>query len=176
MIEEFTEEPIGWAQFSDDLKLRYRLRRMLTPPGGQSLAFIMLNPSTATAGQNDPTVRRCIAFAAAWGFHMLEVVNIFPLRSTDPDMLYDWTRRLSGQEWSDIHAANSRAIIDASRDAKMAVAAWGAHGKHLLQGTAVRALCHENGVKLHHLGLNKDGSPKHPLYIKGGTVPVEWTL
>lgn len=29
--------------------------------------------------------------------------------------------------------------------------------------------------KLHHLGLNKNGSPKHPLYIATSTQPQRFT-
>ena len=46
--------------------------------------FIMLNPSTADAQQDDPTIRRCMDFAKRWGFGGIEACNLFDWRATDP--------------------------------------------------------------------------------------------
>lgn len=188
MIDDVNGTGTQWARFSDDRKLRYRLVRALSevpiahlPAGatscdGRRIVFVMLNPSTADAFILDPTVKKCVKFATAWGAEVVEVVNIFPLRSTDPEGLYEWTRSMSATEWADAILENSTQILSACRGADRVVAAWGKHGAHLLQGSAVRDLCRSNGIKLHYLDLNKDGSPKHPLYIKGGTEPKEWTI
>lgn len=190
MNESVNNDGTGWARFSDCMTLRYRLARSCfgaqggePPPWDVSptfsrnrVVFIMLNPSTADAFILDPTVRRCMKFAQADKADVLEVVNIFPLRSTDPAALYTWTRSLPGPAWEAINAANNAQIVAAAAGARLVIAAWGRHGAHLMQGTTVRELCHKHDIKLYHLGLNKDGSPKHPLYIKGGTEPKEWTL
>lgn len=130
----------------------------------------MLNPSTADAFELDPTIKRCVAFAAAWSASVLEVVNIFALRSTDPNELY---KRGLGRRGDD--AENDRAILDACNGAICVVAGWGKHGALDHRGRVVRDTLGGNGIRLHHLGLNKDGSPRHPLYLKGGTEPQEWT-
>jgi hypothetical protein len=74
------------AVISQDGKYRYKLARYWNskePP----VIFIMLNPSTADAVENDPTIRRCISFAKRWGFGGLEVYNLFALRSYDPAVI-----------------------------------------------------------------------------------------
>lgn len=61
---------------------RYRLGRAWA--GGPTCTFIMLNPSTADADQDDPTIRRCVGFAKALGCGALEVVNLYAYRATNP--------------------------------------------------------------------------------------------
>lgn len=186
MIDQWSEDRTGWARFSDDETLRFRLGRSLD---GRPLVvhdgivesdacatFLMLNPSIASAFINDPTITRGMGFATAWGCDVYQAVNIHPLRSTDPDGLYGWTRSISAAWWQEIQDINFEQIRLACVGAKRVIAAWGKHGAHLLQGKAVREFCAAQGIRLHHLGLNKDGSPKHPLYLKGGTEPQEWTL
>lgn len=184
MIDEHNVDCTSWARFSADRVMRYRLARNLTPDpapllvagdgvyGIARVVFLMLNPSTADAFVADPTIKRCIAFARALGADVLEVVNIFALRSTDPNELYKRTWGLRGD-----HQDNDREIIAACTGAYRVVAGWGKHGALGDRGYTVRTLLSlHHGIKLHHLGLNQDGSPKHPLYLKGGTEPQEWTL
>jgi hypothetical protein len=197
LIDDVNEHGTQWARFSDDRKLRFRLARAIS--GGpmdrldsdepssprkwdvSSLAlrkrvvFVMLNPSTADAFITDRTVAKCVAFAKAWGSDVVEVVNIFPFRSTYPEHLAPWLRGLSGAEWDAVNWENSVEIVSACRGADRVVAAWGKDGVILAQGAIVRVLLRSNDIKLNYLELNKDGSPRHPLYIKGGTEPKEWT-
>src|SRR3954453_788312 len=64
-------------------RYRYLLTRQVGP-GTRTAVFIMLNPSTADATDDDPTIRRCIGFARQWGCGRLAVLNLFALRATDP--------------------------------------------------------------------------------------------
>lgn len=74
------------AEFSGCGRYRYSLRRRWAD-GGPPACWIMLNPSTADAEKDAPTIRRCIGFSKAWGHNALVVVNLFALRSTDPTAL-----------------------------------------------------------------------------------------
>ena len=183
VIDSYTEDHTGWAQFSEDMTLRFRLARSFTGepietiPRWMIAVFVMLNPSTADAFVLDPTVRRCVRFAKAWGASALEVVNLFALRATDPARLYlvrSHAQVMSPHQIPPEDVVNDRAIMAACDGAHRVVAAWGTHGGFQNRGDAVRRKLHDRGVKLCHLGLNKDGSPKHPLYIKGDTSPSEW--
>ena len=87
----------------------------------------MLNPSTADAERDDPTIRRCIGFSRAWGFGGAEMVNLFALRSTDPGRL---------REAADpVGPGNVAHIADAARGATQVIAAWGAFPLAAEQGT-----------------------------------------
>src|SRR6266853_1863301 len=81
---------IGWsgdAIISPCGTYRYLLQRFWDVKR-QAVCFIMLNPSTADASANDPTIERCMRRAALLGFGQLEVVNLFGLRATDPSELH----------------------------------------------------------------------------------------
>ena len=75
------------AVFSPNGVYRYSLSRVWKREKGLVL-FLLLNPSTADANVLDPTLRRCMSFAEAWGYGGILVGNIFALRSTDPQFLY----------------------------------------------------------------------------------------
>src|SRR6185436_5707784 len=49
-----------------------------------AIAFVGLNPSTADCWNDDPTVRRCVGFAKAWGYCDFYMLNLFAYRATDP--------------------------------------------------------------------------------------------
>lgn len=202
MIHQYNYDKTGWALFSDDMTMRYRLARSLdtsftnTPAvsavsfaagpltvsehgivhSDNSAVFLMLNPSVASAFINDPTVRRGMRFAAAWGCDVYQAANIHPLRSTQPEALVPWVRRMSGDDWAALQRENNEQIRLACIGARYVIAAWGTHGELRGQGQAIREVCSGYGIRLHHLGLTKDGHPKHPLYIKGGTEPQKWPL
>ncbi len=61
------------------------------------LGFVLLNPSTADAENDDPTLRRCMGFARAWGYGSLQIVNLFAYRATVPDALR-WVADAVGPE------------------------------------------------------------------------------
>src|SRR5512133_2959068 len=75
------------ATFSRDRRYRYSLWREWNRDLSR-VAFVMLNPSTADEARLDPTIRRCLGYAHAWGCGSFVVGNLFALRSTDPAALY----------------------------------------------------------------------------------------
>ncbi len=153
------------ANYSDCKKYRYDLTRVWDPEGRKVL-FVMLNPSTATEVQNDPTVERCERRARALGFGAFRVCNIFAYRATDP-------KDMRAQA-DPVGPLNDAAIREGVDWADEVVAAWGAHGEHLERGAAVEALLRETGTRPKHLGLTKAGHPKHPLYIGYSVQPEAW--
>lgn len=153
------------AVYSDCERYRYSLTRVWDPAGRRAL-FIMLNPSTATEVQNDPTVERCERRARVLGFGGFRVTNIFAWRETDPRAM----RRAADP----VGPENDAAILEGMGWADQAIAGWGAHGAHLDRGRAVEALLRATGQPLYHLGLTKQGHPKHPLYIAYAQQPELW--
>jgi hypothetical protein len=157
------------AVYSDCERYRYLLTRVWDPAGPRAL-FVMLNPSTATEVQNDPTVERCERRARTLGFGAFRVTNIFAWRATDP-------KEMRAQP-DPVGPENDRAILEsvdwaAGPEARI-VCAWGAHGAHLARGAAVERLLRNTGRELFHLGLTKAGDPKHPLYIGYDRQPELW--
>ncbi len=153
------------AEYSDCERYRYSLARVWDETGPRA-AFVMLNPSTATESQNDPTVERCERRARALGFGSFQVTNIFAWRDTDP-------RGMRAAE-DPVGPENDRAILGAVEWADQVVCAWGAHGAHLNRGPAVEKMLRETGRQLFTLGLTKAGYPKHPLYIGYQMQPALW--
>jgi len=154
------------AVYSDCQAYRYLLTRTWDPAGRKAL-FVMLNPSTATEVQNDPTVERCERRARALGFGAFRVTNIFAFRATDP--------RVMRAAADPVGPANDAAIGDSLPWADTILCAWGAHGAHLDRGPAVERLLRACGRPLHHLGLTREGHPRHPLYIGYAHQPEPWT-
>jgi hypothetical protein len=153
------------AVYSDCELYRYLLTRVWDPSGAKAL-FVMLNPSTATEVQNDPTVERCERRARTLGFGAFRVCNIFAWRATDPKMM----RRAPDP----VGPANDAAIGESCLWADTIVCAWGTHGAHLGRGPEVERLMRRSGKPLHHLGLTREGHPKHPLYIGYEVRPTLW--
>lgn len=153
------------AVYSDCERYRYSLTRVWDPQGGR-VTFVMLNPSTATEVQNDPTVERCERRARALGYGAFCVTNIFAWRDTDPRKMRAAT--------DPVGPANDDAITQAVDWSDRVIAAWGTHGAHLNRGPAVESLLRGTGRDLYHLGLSKAGHPKHPLYIAYSQQPELW--
>ena len=155
----------SYAIYSDCERYRYQLTRTWDETGRRA-HFIMLNPSTATEVQNDPTVERCERRARALGFGAFRVTNIFAWRDTDP--------RAMRKAADPVGPANDAAILEGSDWADQIICAWGTHGEHLGRGAQVEALLRAAHHDLFHLGLSKAGHPKHPLYIAYSETPRSW--
>ena len=126
----------------------------------------MLNPSKATERQNAPTVARCERRARALGYGAFCVTNIFAWRETDP-----FAMRRVGEP---IGAQNDAVILEKAAWADCTLAAWGTHGAHKRRGPVVETLLRSSGATPYHLGLTKDGHPRHPLYVAYAQVPCIW--
>jgi hypothetical protein len=147
---------------------RYCLERRWS--GGKGLCgFIMLNPSTADEHRDDPTIRRCIGFAKAWGYAGLKVGNLFALRATDPRALFA-ARDPVGDP------ANRQALLRLIEEATLILCAWGEFSAANDRGREAVALMHGRGRVPHCLGLTKRGAPRHPLYVPATTRPVPAVL
>lgn len=157
------------AGISADQRYRYWLRRTWGP--GPRALWVMLNPSTADARQDDPTIRRCVGFSRGWGFGGLAVVNLFAYRATDPDEL----AKLVAAGGDPIGPENEKAIafeLDASLEV---VAAWGSSGPGPLvadRAACVRDMIRKAGRPVWCLGTTNTLQPRHPLYVKGDTLPI----
>lgn len=155
------------AIISDCGTYRYKLTRephdRYTTCG--AALFIMLNPSTADASLDDPTIRRCKAFAKAWDCAGIVVANLYALRATDPKQLWrhpdpvgpdndEWLRRLAGQH-------------------ETVICAWGANARPD-RVEAIKAIFSGRRHRLMCLGTTKDGAPRHPLYVRGDQPLIDW--
>lgn len=153
------------ADFSECGRYRFRLTRRFKDGIGV-VNFIMLNPSTATADIDDPTIRRCMAFARAWRASELVVTNIFALRATDPREL----RRVADP----VGPENDEWILGVAQAADRVICAWGNHGRLGGRGTSVAAMLRTAGVELHALRITKLGQPQHPLYLPAALRCTGW--
>jgi hypothetical protein len=139
---------------------RYRLTRCWGD--APMLPFVMLNPSTADADLDDPTIRRCMSFARREKMGGIVVSNLYALRATDPQRL---------KEVNDpFGPGNQDALSEIGTDAVAynvpIVCAWGAHGTLLSTYQACDDL-KKHGARLVCLGKTKEGFPRHPLYVRG---------
>lgn len=150
------------ATFSGDRVYRYQLWRTWDPQK-DSVAFIMLNPSTADEKENDPTIKRCIQYAKDWGYGSLIVGNIFALVSSDPEKLL-----IDSLGYDPIGPDNNAYLSAISMEADKTIIAWGNYGKLMNRGEQVlRLLLHP-----HYLRLNKiTNEPSHPLYLPRNLKP-----
>lgn len=172
--------PLTGAQFSPDEIYRYTLWRLWNTEtknlfGERELklvAFVGLNPSTADAEKNDPTVTRCVAFAKRWGCDGMFMLNLFALRGTDPQCL---RRGLMNDEdivgrWNDA----ALTMVCTMAAVQYAVCCWGNHGSLKKRSRYVCKLLRDRGVPLKHFGMNRSGEPKHPLYLPHTNEIQEW--
>lgn len=153
----------GAAIFSPDGRHRYQLTRHWAQ--GPRVCFVMLNPSTADAESDDPTIRRCIAFARAWEYGGVVIVNLFGLRAIHPsDLLKVSFAERIGPE-------NDSWILRAHATSERTVAAW---GEHRAIGERDRDVIRLLDAPLYCIALTNRGRPRHPLYLKGSSRVANW--
>ena len=148
---------IHQAEFSLCKRYRYRLDRSWLFGSGM-VAWVLLNPSTADAQVDDPTIRRCIRFAQHWGYQRMSVVNLFAFRSTSPSKLL--------AESDPIGPDNDSFILKSAISADIVVVCWGNNGTLMNRDNDVMSLLFSAGITPSALDVTKSNSPKHPLYVK----------
>lgn len=116
--------------------------------------YVMLNPSSADGFADDPTIKRCVSLADSNGFGSIIVYNLFAYRTKDP-----WRVRLVHDP---IGPCGNTQFQELNPEWTI-ICAWGGNGYYLGRDKAVLALLKDH--KLFCFGQNKDGSPKHPLYL-----------
>jgi hypothetical protein len=147
------------AVLSEDGKYRYRLSRHWG--NGPEVTFIMLNPSTADAFIDDPTIRKCMGFSRRWNMSGLYVGNLFAVRATKPEDM----RASSDPVGPDNRDHLESMCKHAFRNGGLVVCAWGAHGSYRQQDKTFLGWMDVIGVQAKCLRLTKDGAPGHPLYV-----------
>ena len=152
-----------------DGKYRYWLKRSVFPARDAhgTMVFVMLNPSTADAIEDDPTIRRCLGFARREGLGRLLVLNLFAYRATNPRDLHE--AEIRGEAVGPRNDEHIRGqLLGIGRDAGMriVVAAWGSHGSLMDRDQEVLRGIKQAGHFPMCLGTTKFGLPRHPLYLR----------
>ena len=147
-------------------RYRYTLERQLSMLGKRGAClFIMLNPSTADAELDDPTIRRCKGFAEGFGYNHLIVVNLFAFRATKPADLYK-----SGDP---VGPHNDTHIRRAMKRSGLVICGWGSNDA-LGRDTNIKRFAVDTQTELKCLGKTKGGAPKHPLYLPSVAALEDW--
>jgi hypothetical protein len=138
-------------------------------PPSERLVYVMLNPSTADASVDDPTIRRCVGFAKGAGFGGLVVVNLFALRATDPGQLETFPGDVVGP-------GNDEHILASAMAYGRVCVAWGDYPYPSVRPVvrqrphAVILMLRAASIDVFALALTKKGYPRHPLYLKGDST------
>jgi hypothetical protein len=129
----------------------------------EPLVFILLNPSTADASRDNPTIRRCNGFAKRWGFGGIVVVNLYAYRATKPrDMLAA----------DDPIGPDNDRIITEVVDGTTVIAAWGTNARRERVAEVLELI--RGTTRLLAVEITKYGHPRHPLSVLGEAQPVPW--
>jgi hypothetical protein len=147
--------------FSEDRKYRYLLTHRWEPELlERPCMWIALNPSVADESGLDNTLTRIRSFSRAAGFNAFYMLNLFALVSTDRNVLKRHPNPVGSD--NDDHIRRSAAQIPAI------FVAWGNHGHYQHRDQEVIQLLAQLGRRdLRCFGINKDGSPRHPLHLSG---------
>jgi len=154
------------AIFSRCNRYRYQLDRSWTKRTSRksTVTFIGLNPSTADAESDDPTIRKCTTYAQSWGYNRLIMVNLFAWKTTDPKGLME--------PKDPVGTKNDQHITRAVNESSLVLACWGEHGTLLNRADELRS---QYPRRLHCLQVNFSGEPTHPLYLPATLTPIKLT-
>ena len=163
------------AVFSSCGKHRFLLSRKWNRHAGIIL-FVMLNPSSATETRNDPTIGRCHSFAMALNGGRrggYEICNLFSFVTHDRKQLASAIERNRSRE-------NDRHLADACGRAARLICAWGGSGAedHVRKRAeeAIKVIRSSFSGPLECLAINRNGTPRHPLYLPANTRPMVWPV
>ncbi len=145
---------------SEDRIYRYTLWRKISE-GGRYINFICLNPSTADEKINDATIRKCIGFTKLLGFDSFCMTNLFAYRDVSPKNMK--------QYYNPIGEENDKYIKEIAKNSSLIICGWGNHGSFMDRGNVLIYKLKLLGLNPMCFDKNKDGSPKHPLYVKYNT-------
>jgi len=149
---------------------RYRLERQCAGEG--STVIIMVNPSTADATQDDPTIRKLRGFADRYGWGRIIIGNLFAYRSTD-------VRALATVS-DPVGPDNDYRLAEMFLDAERAIFAWGPAGKlpKRLREQWREADRIARAMHLSPMSIGapaKDGHPCHPLMLPYSRELQPWS-
>lgn len=167
-LDLFRPDDHQGAEISECGRYRYRLWRKWTDSKhAMMLLFIMLNPSKADATHDDPTIRRCIGFAKAWGFSGIIVANLFAIRATRPsEMDYYATQGIDP-----VGPDNDAVLAELSKAVNVTVVfAWGCFPQYKQRMEKVISLFPDALA----INISKDGYPNHPLYLPSYLKPKKF--
>lgn len=150
------------ATFSDDCAYRYRLWRRWDE--GDTLGWVLLNPSTADETESDPTLTRCIDFSKRFGYGSLVIVNLFGYQTSEPSEMK--------QREDPVGPENDEHLRTVCEAVDTIIAGWGNSGEHEERAITVAQMLEG---KLHALAVNQTGHPRHPLYVSKDTEPVPYS-
>lgn len=167
MTGTLADRPAGvekGAVLSADGAYRYLLTRRWD--AGKTLPWVMLNPSTADACVDDPTIRRCMGFARSWGYAGITVGNLYALRATDPAALKSHPDPIGPDNDDYLHRLGWRCPL--------VMAGWGAHREATARARHLMGRMVLPPYSLRCLGTTSAGHPRHPLYVKSDTQSTPW--
>lgn len=184
-VDKFTPKNQVWksAHISEDGSDRYDLWRRWNPDLGVCV-FIGLNPSTADASVDDPTIRRCMGFARDLGYGSLLMLNLFAFRATSPKEMMAEPFPVGKDNVSVLRRyaqIMGREIVFGHHlinpyKKHIVIAAWGTNGSYKGMDEKVISILINAGVPVHALKITKDGMPSHPLYLKKDLKPLRLVI
>jgi hypothetical protein len=153
---------------------RYSLRRIWDKEK-EIITFVLMNPSTADAMEDDMTVKKCVKLASFNGFGGIEIVNLYSFRATKPESLIGQGKKYLIGDDCDSY------ILNSARNRKV-VLGWGNIAKELKEvkkykrDEEVAEMLQNKDNELHCLALTAKGCPKHPLFIPNETkfIRISW--
>ncbi len=168
------------ANISDCGRYRFKLNRSWVDifDARRSALWVMLNPSTADANVDDPTMRRVINFSSRDDFTSLTVINLCPYITANPANL----KRRTHEELFPMGYFDEIRVKLGEYDTM--ICGWGSGAVSMLsRESLISSMSMIRAIALGFdkadvmcLGLSKQGHPRHPLYLKKNSNLVPFDL